>query len=554
MTSSDKAFDIRQAKRLFGLIFGEGDWVSIRCIETWNSGGRRHSRVDHGNVATLRLCDLWSYLPAAMKSASDNRCCVYFGVCPRFGGNGQYEEKWAIRVVHTLWCDCDDLRPGGVAERCTASGVPLPTAVVDSGRGVHLYWVLDEPFLISDAGDPPAVHTEWTKTADGKSRKRSYILSDDERNERLYLDVPQNRPQISPRAQHIEDILSGIAAAIGGDHTQDLSRLLRVPGTWRRKDERHGATPILCTVAELHKRRLYDVADFERFAEQSPSRQRRQKIDGVKLPKVRKTLTAAAQDKLNSQVLACDLENNDRSAADFALCVFAIRRGVDREHLWSEVANISKFQDRGRDYFDMTFEAATAAVRELIYDRVMETVRQRPTAGVCGDNDAANVADADGRVANLNAHFKRLGVPRVLADIIQATEHFATAEGGRLFHYTGGCYHSRGESFVKRRVLKILEVNDATSHWSDHVANEVVKYIVSRSPELWECPPMDRVNLKNGILRVVDQTLLSHTPDWLSDIQLPVAFDPAATCPATDKFDAEVFPADCLDLAHELVA
>ena len=42
-------------------------------------------------------------------------------------------------------------------ERVAKAGLPPPSIVVNSGNGVHLYWLLDEPFLIDDAGDPPPV-------------------------------------------------------------------------------------------------------------------------------------------------------------------------------------------------------------------------------------------------------------------------------------------------------------------------------------------------------------------------------------------------------------
>jgi putative DNA primase/helicase len=541
-------FDIQPARQLFGLIFDPGDWITIRPIESWTTAERRHSRVDYQNVTTLRQKDMWDLLPVLVADASERHSCIFYGVCPRFGGCGSHEEKWAIRTVRTLWCDVDDLRPAGVAERCTSSGVPLPTATIDSGRGVHLYWVLDELYLINDCSDPPEVHVEWITDDHGARKSRSYILTCDEK---LYLDIPQNRPKLSDRAVHIEDILSGLAAAIGGDHTTDVSRLLRVPGTWRRKDARNGAEPLLCTIADLDPQRLYDLVDFERFAERSPARQRRLKVAGVKLPRVRKQLSAGVENKLNSHILASSLEADDRSTSDFSLCCFAIRRGIDPEYLWGQVADVSKFQARGREYFDLTWQAACAAVREDTFDKAAENARQKAAATARGDDVEVG---SDGLIAGLGEQFKALGVPRVLADVLLATESFASAEGGQLFHYSGGAYRGKADDFVRRRVVKILKQNRATSFWSDRLSSEVAKFIAACTPELWECPPMDRINLKNGILRIADRQLLAHTPDWLSDIQLPVAFDPAATCPNTDRFDAQVFPADCLELSHEIVA
>ena len=54
------------------------------------------------------------------------------------------------------------------------------------------------------------------------------------------------------------------------------------------------------------------------------------------------------------------------------------------------------------------------------------------------------------------------------------------------------------------------------------------------------------------MVRVEDGVLLPHDPKYLSVVQLPVTYDPAATCPNIDAFVAATFPADAHDLAWEI--
>jgi hypothetical protein len=44
-----------------------------------------------------------------------------------------------------------------------------------------------------------------------------------------------------------------------------------------------------------------------------------------------------------------------RSERDFALCAAAVRHGFTADEIWSRVANVGKFAEGGREYFDRTW-------------------------------------------------------------------------------------------------------------------------------------------------------------------------------------------------------
>ena len=71
--------------------------------------------------------------------------------------------------------------------------------------------------------------------------------------------------------------------------------------------------------------------------------------------------------------------------------------------------------------------------------------------------------------------------------------------------------------------------------------------------ELWEKPHPYAVNVRNGLVIVQTRQLCPHTPDFLSPVQLPVVYDPSATCPAWDSFVLQVFPQDAWDFAWEII-
>lgn len=375
--------------QFFGALFGSGDSVLFRPIETWDEDGRKQSRVDYKAVNHYRFglqgkdngTALWpkkviDVMRCHTDRAKQTRANIFFGVCARFGNNQEFDLAWQIRVVRVLWADVDDCGPEEAVERCKAAGLPEPSIVVSSGNGAHLYWLLAEPYLIDDVGDPQPVHTKWVDLPSGK-RKPVKFLKDPTTGEELSLGARQNVPRLSDKAQRAQDVLAGIAAKIGGDHTQDLSRLLRVPETLNRKDERNGREPVPCRLLKCEKNQRHPFVDFERFAELSPDRSRREQLAKAKLPTVRK-LTANRTDRLNELILVSDTTDvGGRSEADFAVCCYAVENGVDRAEVWRLVQAVGKFAEGGEKYFARTWEAAEGRTREKILDKTTKKSKRK---------------------------------------------------------------------------------------------------------------------------------------------------------------------------------
>ncbi len=368
---------IDSGARFLQALFEERDTILFRPIESWTENGKKISRVVYKNALyraanpiVLRLT-----LQHLHQVSAAQRANAFFGVCPRFGNKGKFDLAWQIRSVRALWADIDHVGVEEARERVTEAALPQPSIVVNSGNGAHLYWLLDAPFLIDDTGNPAPVQTEWIEK-EGKRKAIRFIV--DEFGERIGLENKQLLPKLSPKAQYVQDVLSGLAARIGGDHTTDLSRLLRLPGTLNRKDERSGKTPIPCELVELRAERRYSISIFEPLANNSPDRQRREKLAKIPLPAVRNKQTGSQADRLTEAIVGSQLaEKGDRSDADFSTCCEAIRCGVDKDSLWSRVKDVGKFHEAGEIYFARTWEAAVSKVREDTYERTQRKAQSK---------------------------------------------------------------------------------------------------------------------------------------------------------------------------------
>lgn len=124
----------------------------------------------------------------------------------------------------------------------------------------------------------------------------------------------------------------------------------------------------------------------------------------------------------------------------------------------------------------------------------------------------------------------------------------AVAKGGEaLYVYRDGAYRPGGEEDIQRRVAHA--VGDG---WKKAMGDEVVAWCRATAPTLEQAPPRDRVNCATGILNLDTGDLGPHSPDFLSPVQIAAAYDPTATCPAIDKFLADVLPEECAVLIYEL--
>lgn len=100
-------------------------------------------------------------------------------------------------------------------------------------------------------------------------------------------------------------------------------------------------------------------------------------------------------------------------------------------------------------------------------------------------------------------------------------------------------------------VLQLLRENHG-EHYKRRSGEEVLGYLRSEIPAP-EDPPEGRINVANGWLDWRSGELLPHSPEIYSTAQLPVAWNPNATCPMVDKFIGEACPPDAGDLIWEVL-
>jgi P4 family phage/plasmid primase-like protien len=134
------------------------------------------------------------------------------------------------------------------------------------------------------------------------------------------------------------------------------------------------------------------------------------------------------------------------------------------------------------------------------------------------------------------------------ARLVQRRGHVRSGIDGRLYRYVNGVYRPDGESFAQVQTRELLR-----DRWTKHRGTEVVAWLQAFEPTLSATPPLDELNVANGILNWRTVELRPHTPEFLSTIQLPVAWAPEAQCPRIDQFLREVLPGDAIEFIFEVI-
>lgn len=260
-------------------MFNPDDLVEVRGIRNRADGTSRLER---------RQWCLASELPEQFTSLADlNRkgINVYVGVNPRSERDGT---KRSIQRCRCIWADFDNTDYATVRDRWLGV-LPEPSTVVDSGHGVHAYWKLIEPISVSG------------------------------RCERV----------------RFETMLKRINNDLGADSTQDVTRLLRLPGFYNVKRE-----PVPCRLITTDGPAV-PIEAFAPWMEQADPphiRPSQARLADVVVPIDCKQLRS-----VRHLVDSLDRPTRDRSRRDFLVVCKLLRLGLSTIEIKSLVEGRSKF-------------------------------------------------------------------------------------------------------------------------------------------------------------------------------------------------------------------
>lgn len=138
---------------------------------------------------------------------------------------------------------------------------------------------------------------------------------------------------------------------------------------------------------------------------------------------------------------------------------------------------------------------------------------------------------------------------RELRLAVERTGRLAVGPGKSIYRHVEGVWTPDGESEIYRRSVTLLR----DRYRPDHAAN-VRSVVANREPLISDdTTDVQYLNLPNGLLAWKEGKLYPHNPHVISTVRIPIPWDEDAECPEIDQFFAEVFPADAIELAYEIL-
>ena len=147
-------------------------------------------------------------------------------------------------------------------------------------------------------------------------------------------------------------------------------------------------------------------------------------------------------------------------------------------------------QPDGKSYIAALIETVLSKQKEFYHP----PRKQKKNQGSCPDPHGGSKSD---KSAKDEEDDKGLYVSELGNKILDEAA-FTRDAGGKLYLFEGGVYRPTGERYVNRRVKELVIEYGKEKKWSTSLASQCSGWILADAVDLWEQPPVDRINLLNG--------------------------------------------------------
>ena len=367
-----------------------------------------------------------------------------------------------------------------------------PSCIVESGRGLHAYWLFDKPYPKADARPVCAGIMDYFKI---------------------------------------------------GDAIHDPRRILRMPGFLNLKDPKD---PRWCSVVEATWQRfpLEAFADFRIDPKKSEH-----DLEIEEEEKDRKSIATISRDpKIEAIKDGVDESGGPYGGRHLSAVAMAGHYCAKLKTKKLALYAVADWNKRNRP--PLPDDEIEKVVEDIWAKEQIKRAEEKDERKKKAEDEPKSTPDGppwfdeDGKF-----------VPSLLAVHLMQEHKFLSTPVGRdgrgigLFRYVGGVFRPDGFDFSRREVTRILGRDARVSRIEETV--ELITEMTKKPYDEIDRRARDLINVRNGMLDWRAGKLLPHDPKYLSLIQIPVDWNPEAKSEKLDEFFRTVLPGDALALAEE---
>lgn len=449
---------------------------------------------------------------------------VYFGTgllkAQQKTGRGRAEDVVATPGV---WLDVDirgvthkgSNLPATIKEGLDViQGFPLkPSLIVHSGYGLHIYWLYKKPWKFKD-GD----------------RQRANKTSRDFQTAMIKL-----------FREHGYEI----------DNTSDLSRVLRLPGTFNHKGEKPVKVKMFgksnAKMIRYTRKQVRDATkSMQTGAKPKKCVKKNKGKKAVNEPQAKRILKNCSWFKhcLDDAATLFEFEWFDMLRT-VAHCNNAEKWAIKMSNKYPEYSE-RETCDKLKRIINIGYRPPSCSTNRAKYEKYcgacewrisspveLGLVRTQPSLQEVGFE-----LNNHGKVHKLNGN--------KFARHILTLHKMLYSDGDRyyLYDYAVGKWVYIEKNKLSRLLREVLH-RFVPDFWTETIENNYIGALAREAPYCYQFnEKRDFLNLKNGMLNLQNFILEDHSPDFWSTVQLDINYNPEAECPTFKKFLNDIFEGD----------
>ena len=387
----------------------------------------------------------------------------------------------------------------------------LPTAMVETKNGLHIYWLLTAPIFLKDL----------------------------------------NTEQIGRLLPKYKEVLEAILYRYDGDpNAKDLTRVLRVPETLHQKDPKD---PFEVKLIFLNTEQRYKFSEISQKFLAKPA------ADPWAEVNTENPLSAEIKKAVEKEYPRLDrpsykklLDKQGEIPEGFRNKALLIAAHACKEAGWS----LQQTYDYFNEYHGLSIHEIRKTIRSA-FDHAYEFGYNNPVMeALVTPEERQQLSEATSRALGTKGKedYKAKGsfqkeiyynYEQVIAQRYPTLKY---KKHGDFYRYENGVYKPLSPDDVRSIFFREMAEDGLTNYRKVSAVNDKIACFKSLENRTFEHkdenPDKNIINVLNGLLNVETKELHPHTPDYLSTNQVPIVYDPAAHAPRWSQFVREIMDSD----------